>query len=358
MKKNAIVAAVALLLFALGALPMCCQTTVPVTGKIVGKDGKPLAGAQVVYTNLGNNRTYKVKTDKNGEFVLVGMPYDDYQVEVFGPDGQSVYRAKRSLTSDPESSRLAVDLSKAPKGSQPAAAKEQTEALKEKNAQIIHANELITQVNTAMQAKQWQQAEGLLKQLAEIYPDNWEYFQGLGNAQINQGEYDDALKSYKQGIEIAQGQENSTDPKVNSAKAKAGVAQMLTGEGNAYLKLGRTDDAIGAYSKAAELDPNPGTAYFNICATQYNMGNTEGALAACDKAIAADPAKADAYFIKGSLLLANSKMDAKGNAVAPPGTAEALKKYLELSPEGPHAADVKAMLEYIGSNANPTYHHK
>jgi hypothetical protein len=32
----------------------------------------------------------------------------------------------------------------------------------------------------------------------------------------------------------------------------------------------------------------------------------------------------------------------------PPGTVEALKKYLELAPDGGHASDVKAMLEAAG----------
>jgi hypothetical protein len=35
--------------------------------------------------------------------------------------------------------------------------------------------------------------------------------------------------------------------------------------------------------------------------------------------------------------------------VVPAGTADALKKYLELSPNGPHANDVKQMLEMIGA---------
>jgi hypothetical protein len=31
----------------------------------------------------------------------------------------------------------------------------------------------------------------------------------------------------------------------------------------------------------------------------------------------------------------------------PPGTADAYKKYLELAPAGPHAADSKAMLDAL-----------
>ena len=37
------------------------------------------------------------------------------------------------------------------------------------------------------------------------------------------------------------------------------------------------------------------------------------------KAIAADPNRADAYFIKGSLMMGDSKQDKDGKLQAPPG---------------------------------------
>ena len=89
-------------------------------------------------------------------------------------------------------------------------------------------------------------------------------------------------------------------------------------------------------------------AYFNICATQYNTGNMEGALTACDKVISIDPTKADAYFIKGSAMFSKGTLDKQNRYMPPTGTADALKKYLELAPDGPHASDVKQMLEAIG----------
>ena len=49
---------------------------------------------------------------------------------------------------------------------------------------------------------------------------------------------------------------------------------------------------------------NPGQAYFNICAIEYNDSlTTLDPVKACDKAIASDPTIADAYFIKGSILV-------------------------------------------------------
>ena len=116
---------------------------------------------------------------------------------------------------------------------------------------------------------------------------------------------------------------------------------------DALIKLKRTDEAIAAYTSAAALDPHPAVAYFNLCATQYNVGNMTGAATACDEAIKADPTKADAYFIKGSALYGNGTLDATNTYVVPPGTLEALRKYLKLAPKGAHVADVQAMLDAL-----------
>ncbi|MFZ0821143.1 MAG: tetratricopeptide repeat protein [Candidatus Acidiferrales bacterium] len=225
---------------------------------------------------------------------------------------------------------------------------EESKAIKEQNERVMASDALIAQYNTAVQNKQWQQAADLVKQIIALNPDMWTYRQGLGTALMNLGQYDDAIKAFDAGIKLAQTELQSKPPDSEAAKAKTGLGMMLANEGNAYLKMKKNDLAIAAYTKAAELDPNPAVAYFNLCATQYNIGNTDGALAACDKAIAADPKKADAYFIRGSLLIASSTTDAKGKVIAPAGTVEALKKYLELAPDGPHAVEVKEMLEYVG----------
>ena len=200
---------------------------------------------------------------------------------------------------------------------------------------------LMEQARTATAAKNWLEAAGALKKLVALDPQ-WRNFQQLGNAELNGGGYEDALAAYEQGIELAR-VSHSQDPDTRIA-----IGAMLTNKGNALLKLKRNKDAIAAYTEAADLDPHSVTAYFNLCATQYNAGNFDGALAACDKAIAADPSKADAYFLKGSLLIGQSTVGKNGKVSAPPGAAAALRKYLELSPTGGHAEDVRQMLVYVG----------
>ncbi len=213
--------------------------------------------------------------------------------------------------------------------------------LEQEQQQALKENALIGQANQAVSAKDWPKAESLFQQLIQLAPDRWQYRRGLADAQLSQGKYADAQAAYATALD--QASKDSSDPE----KLRGARAVMYTNEGNAYLKMKQTDAAIAAYSQAAALDPHPATAYFNLCATQYNAGNVEGALAACDKAIAADPAKADAYFIKGSLLVGDAKAGPNGTYTVPPGTVEALQMYLKLAPQGPHATDVQQMLDFI-----------
>jgi tetratricopeptide (TPR) repeat protein len=251
---------------------------------------------------------------------------------------------------DSASRRLVVDLSKqGSAGAPPKLTPEQTEAIKKQNEKATRINELITQADAAINAKKWQEAIPPLQQLIAIDPTNWQFYSALGDAQLNSGLYSQAIDAYEKGVQAAE--KTPVDPKnpnSDPAKKKAAEARMFTNEGNAFLKSHKENEAIAAYTRAAALDPNPATAYWNLCATQYNAGLVEGAMKACNRAIELDPSKADAYFIKGSLLVGDSKLDKDGKVQTPPGTGEALKKYLELAPNGPHTGDVKEMLKYIG----------
>jgi tetratricopeptide (TPR) repeat protein len=200
---------------------------------------------------------------------------------------------------------------------------------------------LLVKAQAALDAKRWPDAETALKQLSSSEP-RWEYSQALASAQFNQGHFADSLDSYQRAIDLAQ--KDLAGKNANPAT----IAQMYTMIGNANLKLKKNDAAIAAYTKAATLAPNPAVAYFNLCAVMFNMGQPAAkTVAICDKAIAADPKKADAYFIKGSSLYGDGTVDKSNKFVVPPGTVEALKRYLVLAPGGPHVQDVKVMLDAL-----------
>jgi tetratricopeptide (TPR) repeat protein len=374
LKKLAALTVVAAVFFALGAMPAASQTvSVPVQGKVT-QEGKPLESVEVVLTSILTGKVYKTKTNKAGTFEFVGIPRGDYSVDIVSGAGDKLFTQKTSITGEGgKLDFLTIDITKDAKGGgAPKMTKEQEEKIRTENAKIGNINTLINQAQTSLNAQNWQEAEITLKQLVVMEPWRWEFFQALGNAQSNLQEYEDSAASYGKGIASAQGVVDGTGQKPPSGaapdpvKAKAGIGQMLGSQGNVLLKVAsqqtdmklkeaKTKEAIEAFTKAAELDPNHATAYFNLCATQYNTGNMGAAEMACTKAIAADPNKADAYFIKGSAMFGNGKMDANNKWTVPDGATQALNKYLELAPDGAHANDVKQMLEAVGAKIETTY---
>jgi tetratricopeptide (TPR) repeat protein len=345
--------AVFLLCVAATAWPQA--TSGKVQGRVTSGD-KPLPDVAITLTNTDNGRFYKMRADSNGQFSAVGIQFGIYEEEVISASGQKLIKRKVQVAGQGGAvDDLSIDVTSGSGG--PGPSKAELEKLKAERDKALGENALIAQLNPAMQSKNWEAAEPILTQLIAMNPNRWDYQQALGNAQFNLGKFEESVATYEKAIPLAENA-TKTDPKADPVKAKTAVGQMLTNEGSAYTKLKKNDKAIEAYTKAAAMDPNPATAYFNLCATQYNTGNTQGALAACDKSIAADPNKADAYFIKGSLMMGDSKQDKDGKLQAPAGTAEALNKYLELEPDGKHANDVKQMLTYIGAKIETSYKDK
>ncbi|MGA3262776.1 MAG: hypothetical protein ABSC47_01885 [Terracidiphilus sp.] len=194
-----------------------------------------------------------------------------------------------------------------------------------------------------MQAKEWSSAVATAQQLVALKATSLN-LRLLANAQLYSGSADAALATYDQALAAAEKEKPAEGQPMNDWKD--GLAQIYIGKGNALLKLKRTTEAIDAYNQSAGLASNAGLAYFNVCAVLYNNGNTHDSAAACRKCVQADPARANAWFILGSDLVADAPID-NGKVVATAETREALEKYLALAPDGPHAADVKAMLQMI-----------
>jgi tetratricopeptide (TPR) repeat protein len=196
----------------------------------------------------------------------------------------------------------------------------------------------------AMKAKEYPRAIAAAQQLATLKANS----QNLGllaKAQLYSGAMDAALATYDQTLAAAEKEKPAEGQPLKIWND--GVAEIYISKGNTLLKLKRTSEAIEAYNRAAERALNPALAYFNVCAVLYNNGNVQEAEAACRKCVQADPTKANAWFILGSALFGDTAVDAHGKMTASPETREALEKYMALAPDGPHAADVKAMLEMI-----------
>jgi tetratricopeptide (TPR) repeat protein len=364
----------AVFLVFLAFLPTNAGAQTPLTGQIKGTvtdESKPLAGVVVSLANVHAGKSFKIKTDDFGRFVLQDAPYGYYNLEIVGNDGDRLLQQQLSIIpgDNSQTATVNIDVSRSRTTSAPGDPavygvprtlpapnvknkKEKNKEITRLNEKISEMNVLILQANAAALSGQWQDAVAPLLQLTAMDPDNWEYFSELGDAQYHLGQYRDALGSYETGLLNAGDVSgiNTETADAESARKKTGVSQMLNNEGLVYRALHKTKEAIAAYGKSAALASNPSLAYFNLCVTQYNLKNVEGTVAACDKAISVDPGRAEAYYFKGALLLYASQPALTGKVAAPPaGTSEALQKYLELAPEGEHAREVRQMLEYLAA---------
>lgn len=201
----------------------------------------------------------------------------------------------------------------------------------------------------AMQAHDWSGAVVAARQLAQLSASSQHLLQladaqlRAASAQRDQPAMEQSLTTYDRALSVAE-LEKPAQGQPDTAW-KDGRAKIELGKGNALLLLHRTSEAVDAYTRAAALASNPGLACFNICATFYNAGDIQNALPACRKAARAEPTRANVWFLLGSLLYAGAPANAQSKFVITAENRQALEKYLELAPGGPHAADVKAMLQ-------------
>ena len=161
---------------------------------------------------------------------------------------------------------------------------------------------------------------------------------------------DSAVEAYTKAVDLKKAATNDKDP--NAAKNLAAYYNNLA---DALNRAKKTDEAVKYYEQAAQVDPSSAAqSYFNIGAVYTNAGRADEANTAFEKCIAADPTRAEAYYQKGLNLLGKATLQGD-KTVAPPGTAEAFQKYLELTPAGPNADSAKALLASLGATVETSF---
>lgn len=317
MKLKVIVLALGALLFAMGFLPARAQTVGAQAEGKVTQEGAPLANAPVVFTNTETGKVFKTKTDKAGEFKLLGVPYGSYRVEVLNEKGEKLFSDATTLGTDNTSSSNILDIHASkepitdnkfglPQPAAPKLTKEQLAKIQADNKKIAGLNSLISDAQNARQAQDWPKAENALKQLIAAAPDTtrWDFYMALGEAQSKSNKLAEAVQTYDKGVQVAQSLisgSSPADPKIpslNPSAAKQGAGRMLTAQGNDYLKLQKPDDAIASLKKATEMDPSSALYSYNLCGVEFNAQKFDDARTACNKYLQLEPSGSHAEEVK------------------------------------------------------------
>lgn len=341
-----------LLILLLALLPQS-RPMATVSGQVLDREGEPYAGVVITYKHVGTfdrnyrsergmrweaprmlegtGRVYQVKTNRKGAFLMVGVDYGIYEIEMTAPDGRRIYSGRKTIVDSTEASAqnvLNVDLSLTTNGLlEPGAetnlagkkSKEQQALIHQENVNAVRINRLIAQVHAALATEDWQNAIDLLQKLITLDSNRWEFYQNLGRLQMNLMRYQEAAQSYARGVEVAQktlANPSDTDRALNS------LGELLLAEADCNERMDKIDEAVALYDKAAEYYPRPFMAHYRACNALSNRDKADAAIEECRKAMADDPAQWLPYQTMGGVFISAHKpadaLDAyeKGIAIA------------------------------------------
>lgn len=370
MKKHFAVFVFVLLMLAYCAPMVFAQAAGTVKGVCKDAQGNPIADAVVIYANQDNGQKYTLKTNKKGEYFSLGIAPGHYNVTLYKtPDDVKANKeifhfGKVPVTLDENTldfdlKKQAEDTAKG-QGLTPEQIKqmqENQEKQKKEVNTIKSLNEKIVAANTSMKAGDFDAAIATLNEATQMDPTRdviWaqlaDAYRGSALKQTDRAEktkrLDEAVTDYQKALDLKQ---KAMETKKTPEDTKQ-LAAYYNNLGEAAGKAGKADDAVKAYTQAAQVNPEGAAGYYyNVGAVYTNAGKVDDAIAAFDKCIAADPTRADAYYQKGVNMIGKATLQGD-KMVAPPGTADAFQKYLELQPTGPYADVAKQMLASIGAS--------
>jgi len=304
------------------ALPGFAQTGM-IEGKVLDKDGKPVANADITIDRMDLAGQFKVKSDRNGMF-RASVPTAPYKVTLT-VNGAVVDFINGLRVGSGEAAKADFDAREAANrsraGDENLSSEERAkrDADKQKNDAVKVAFDAGV---AALAAKNYEEATKQFQTAATADPSKDIIWGNLGMALSGAKKYDEAAAAYQKAIELKP------------------AGSYYNNLGLAYGNANKMDQAIAAMQKSAELDPaGAAQAYYNLGALMSNKGKIKEAVDSFKKATEYDPNNADAYYQLGISLM--------GSAATMKDSVPMFEKVISLNPTGPNAAVAKQMIDAV-----------
>jgi tetratricopeptide (TPR) repeat protein len=303
------------------AAPGYAQTGM-VKGRVVDANNKPVAGATVTIQAEGVTRNFEVKTNKNGEFIQIGLQVGTYKLTA-SKDGMSQTFTQRIGLDAAE-----VNFTLRPGGSGEMSAEDRKKA----EARVASIKGAFEEGVNLSRANKYDEAIAKFNEVVAQVPKCVECYANIGSIYAQKKDYEQAEAAYKKAIEI--------DP--NSADSYNGLANVY----NAQKKFDQAAEASAQALKLASAGGAAGgaagggnaSAVFNQGVILWNAGKIPEAKKQFEEAVKLDPKLADAHYWLGMANLNEGKM---------PDAAGHFEEYLKLAPTGQYAEQAKGILTQI-----------
>ena len=293
-------------LCAVSVAPALAQSVV--RGKVTDAQGMPVADATVLFEAVDANRKTQTKTDKNGDFLQVGLSSGAYKVTATkdkvgtqtkntnvrqGPNNPLSFTLSASSgvsAADKEaaaaiqaSAGAAVEAMKAGRHDE-AIAKFQEVIAKVPNCVDCYYNIGVSQ----MAKQQYTEAEGSFKKAIELKPDNADAYTALANLYNSQKKFDLAAEASSNAAKYSSG-------------GGGGNAEASYNQGVILFNAGKFAEAKTQFEAATKTDPNHAMAQYQLGMTSLNLGQIPDAVAALEAYLKADPNGPKAAEVKAAL---------------------------------------------------------
>jgi tetratricopeptide (TPR) repeat protein len=344
-----------------------------VKGQILDLQGKPYPGLNVTVKNTGTGQSLSTKTDKGGNYSMIGLPGGVYTITLNDPK-TGLNFVEQFLVSAGEETDHSINLQQVQSQQQASHPEEQ----KKNEAAANQFKEMKVHVDAGVAALN--DADTLRKQLATTPADqksaiqdklNTDYqtaitelsaaekmvgekdaknhavvLANLAQAQSYAGKYDDAAANFQKAADL------NPQPGVylNLSLAQAHQATDMTDPAAATAKIA---EAGASCDKAGTLDPTTtAKCWKNIGILLSNKGDLKEAIAPLQKATNADAKDPQAWYLLGGAYMGTIEAKQVGDKMTydiPPGAGDAYQKCIDADPNGPLAAQCKMMLDSIAA---------
>lgn len=296
-------------LFAGFALSSFAQTGA-IAGKVIGPDGQPLQNAMVHITRTDIRGNYKVKTNKKGEYFHAGLPLGMYNVTL-EVQGKQVDSVQGVRTTLGDPTEVNFDL----------------KALAQRQAamqQAAETGQLTEEQKREMTPEQRAAMEKAMRERAEALKKNKALNDAFnaGMTAMEARQWEQAVEAFTRAGELDPNQHvvwaNLAESYVNLASTKPANEQA------AILEKG-----LEAWQKAIDLKMDDAGYHNNYALALARAKKFDEAEAELSKAAALDPARAGTYFFNLGAVLVNT------GQLEPAGAA--FKKAIEADPKHANA---------------------